>query len=390
MAHLPSEVLPTSLELQLAIANDFAARDEFQRCFEYLERAHILSQNSTVQHVRVHWLMLRWAVRQRNVREFLGQIVRIVGAACVTALGLVPIGNTGGTNVSPFRPMPIPADLAALLPPPPSTRRAWLVVCLAVGLGLTASTALGFGRATQVRTALVNGHQMSFRVLGSGRPAIVFISGLGDDMTTFDAVAGVLGKDATVITYDRAGYGHSEAGPGPRDAKAAEADLFSLLAQSGVPGPYVLVGHSLGGLYAEYYAAKHPAQVSGLILEESRPADFSRRCQELPDKPMCGPPRWSGWIMSRGARDELASMDQVKAQVAGMAPLEGRPVLVLSRSNRTAKSSFDVLWAQAQDDLARRYPGSEHRMAPGGSHDIHGDQQSWFLASVQAFLKHTH
>ncbi len=389
MAHLPRKIRLANLELQLAIADDFAARGEFERCFEYLERAHILSQSSTLQHVRVHWLMLRWAARQRNVSEFMGQIVRIVVAACVTALGLVPTGNTGGTNVSPFRPMPIPADLAALLPPSRSTKRAWLVVCLAVGLGLTASAAIAFGRATQVRTALVNGHQMSFRVVGSGRPAIVFISGLGDDMTTFGAVAGVLGKEVTVITYDRAGYGHSEASPGPRDAKAAEADLFSLLAQSGVPGPYVLVGHSLGGLYAEYYAAKHPAQVSGLILEEARPADFSRRCQGLPDKPMCRPPRWSGWIMPRGARDELAGLDQVLAQVADMAPLEGKPVLVLSRSNHGAKSSFDLLWAQAQDDLARRYPGSEHRMAPGGSHNLHGDQQSWFLASVQAFLKRT-
>ncbi len=390
MAHLPNKVRPTNLELQLAIADDFAARGEFQRSFEYLERAHILSQSSTFQHVRVHWLMLLWAVRQRDVPEFLGQIVRIVGAACVTALGLVPTGNTGGANVSPFRPMPIPADLAALLPPPRSTRRAWLVLCLAVGLVVTASAAFGVGRSTQIRNALVNGHQMSFRVAGSGRPVIVFISGLGDDMTTFDAVADVLGKDATVITYDRAGYGNSEAGPGPRDAKAAEADLFSLLAQSGLPGPYVLVGHSLGGLYAEYYAAKHPAQVAGLILEESRPADFSRRCQELPDKPTCRPPRWSGWIMPRGARDELASLDKVSVQVAGMAQLEGKPVLVLSRSHQTAKSSFDVFWAQAQDDLARRYPGSEHRIAPGDSHDIHGDQQSWFLASVQAFLKRIH
>lgn len=115
MAHMPRKARRTSLELQLTIAGELAARGEAQRCFAYLERAHILAQSSTSQHVRVHWRMLRWAVRQRNAREFLGQIFRIAGAAGLTALGLVPHGNTGGANVSPFRPMPIPADLAALV-----------------------------------------------------------------------------------------------------------------------------------------------------------------------------------------------------------------------------------------------------------------------------------
>src|SRR4051812_9911036 len=124
MPLVPSKL--AGLELQLATADDFAARGEAQQCFAYLERAHILAQHATCQHVRVHWRMLRWAMRQRDVREGLGQLVRIVGAACKTPMGLVPRGNTGGANVSPFRPMPIPADLAALLAPPRSSARAWL------------------------------------------------------------------------------------------------------------------------------------------------------------------------------------------------------------------------------------------------------------------------
>lgn len=83
--------------------------------FHKLERAHVLSQASTLEHVRVHWHMLMWGVRQRSVREIAGQIVRIVGAATKTAVGLVPAGNTGGANVSPFKPMPVPADLAWIL-----------------------------------------------------------------------------------------------------------------------------------------------------------------------------------------------------------------------------------------------------------------------------------
>ena len=83
--------------------------------FSHLERAHILGQTSTVEHVRVHWHMFLWSIRQRNVRECLGQLLRIAGAAISTAVGLVPRGNTGGTNVNPFKSMPIPPELAALI-----------------------------------------------------------------------------------------------------------------------------------------------------------------------------------------------------------------------------------------------------------------------------------
>lgn len=75
----------------------------------------MLGQASTVQHVRVHVQMLLWAVRHRRIRELLGQLLRIVGAATKTALGWVPTGNTGGSNISPFKPLPIPADLQATL-----------------------------------------------------------------------------------------------------------------------------------------------------------------------------------------------------------------------------------------------------------------------------------
>ncbi|HEX3484252.1 MAG TPA: alpha/beta hydrolase [Micropepsaceae bacterium] len=235
------------------------------------------------------------------------------------------------------------------------------------------------------RTALVDGHHVSFRVVGSGRPAVVMLSGLGDGMATFQDVAAELGKSRTVIIYDRAGYGGSEPGNGPRDAAAAERELSGLLAQSGVAGPFVLSGHSLGGLFAEYYAAKHPDQTAGLILEESRPADFSRQCMATAGAGMCLPPAWLVWFMPKGARDEAAALASVMEQVEGAAPLKNKPVLVLSRPGK-ATSSFDTLWTKAQSDLAARYPGSRHLTAEAGGHYVHRDQREWFLASVQAFL----
>ncbi len=85
------------------------------RRFHHLERAHILSQYSTRDHVRVHVAMLQWAREQGDWREAFGQIVRIVGAATKTAIGLIPVGNTGGANVSPIKPMPLPEDLAEII-----------------------------------------------------------------------------------------------------------------------------------------------------------------------------------------------------------------------------------------------------------------------------------
>jgi hypothetical protein len=85
---------------------------DFSASFQKLERAHVLSQVSTREHVRVHWHMLVWAARRRDLREILGQIFRIVGAATKTAIGLIPTGNTGGANVNPFKRIPIPEDLA--------------------------------------------------------------------------------------------------------------------------------------------------------------------------------------------------------------------------------------------------------------------------------------
>jgi hypothetical protein len=83
--------------------------------FAHLERAHVLGQASTREHVRVHWRMLRWAWRHRDARECAGQLLRIVGAATKTFIGLVPAGNTGGANVSAVRPMPLDPELAAII-----------------------------------------------------------------------------------------------------------------------------------------------------------------------------------------------------------------------------------------------------------------------------------
>jgi Protein of unknown function (DUF3703) len=96
---------------ELQAAHTLSQSGHAHSAFTHLERAHVLGQASTTDHVRVHWRMLLWGVQQRNVKECLGQIFRIFGAATKTVFGLIPHGNTGGANVSPFKPMPVSAEL---------------------------------------------------------------------------------------------------------------------------------------------------------------------------------------------------------------------------------------------------------------------------------------
>jgi hypothetical protein len=84
----------------------------------HLERAHILSQPLARAHVRTHLAMFAVALRHRDRREVIGQLFRIIVAAPGSITGKYPVGNTGGADVSPFAPMPIPDDLRPLLPNP--------------------------------------------------------------------------------------------------------------------------------------------------------------------------------------------------------------------------------------------------------------------------------
>ena len=83
--------------------------------FQCLENAHVLGQESTYWHVKVHILMFMWACRNFKPKELLGQAFRIVGAVTKTVFGLVPQGNTGGANVSPFKVMPVKPEYEAII-----------------------------------------------------------------------------------------------------------------------------------------------------------------------------------------------------------------------------------------------------------------------------------
>jgi Protein of unknown function (DUF3703) len=104
-----------SVEREIVAAKAAQLAGESASSFHHLERAHVLGQGSTLQHVRVHVHMLMWGIRRHNMGEAVGQIVRVIGAATKTWAGLIPHGNTGGSNVSAFKAMPIADELANLI-----------------------------------------------------------------------------------------------------------------------------------------------------------------------------------------------------------------------------------------------------------------------------------
>src|SRR5215217_4294743 len=105
----------------------------------------------------------------------------------------------------------------------------------------------------------VGGHRMHLYCTGSGSPTVVLEPGQGGVSSDLAWIAPAVAPDSRVCVYDRAGRGWSDAADGPQDAVRIAADLHTLLERAHVPGPYVLAGHSFGGLYVLSFAAQFPA-----------------------------------------------------------------------------------------------------------------------------------
>jgi hypothetical protein len=110
-----SRRIRSSIHSELDAARRADACGQEDVAFRHLERAHVLGQAATVEHVRVHWYLLLRAIRHRKPGEAAGQVWRLIAAALLTVFGWLPVGNTGGANVDGFRRMPIAPDLQSII-----------------------------------------------------------------------------------------------------------------------------------------------------------------------------------------------------------------------------------------------------------------------------------
>ncbi len=115
----------------------------------------------------------------------------------------------------------------------------------------------------------VGDHRLHFHCSGSGNPTVVLEPGLGEASSAFGWIEPAVAQTSRVCVYDRAGRGWSESTRGLQDGDQIAADLHTLLERARIPGPYVLAGHSFGGLYVQAFAARYPDQVAGLVLLDS-------------------------------------------------------------------------------------------------------------------------
>ena len=115
----------------------------------------------------------------------------------------------------------------------------------------------------------VGGYRLHASVSGRGAPAVVFLNGAGDFSFDWALVQPAVSRFARAVSYDRAGDAWSDLGPVPRTLKQEAYELHLLLAKAGVRPPYVLVGHSYGGLLARVYAREYPAETAGMVLVDS-------------------------------------------------------------------------------------------------------------------------
>lgn len=146
---------------------------------------------------------------------------------------------------------------------------------------------------------------------GRPRPAVVLESGLGGGVG-WPHTRAALARSARVVTYDRAGYGGSAAGPEPRDAHNVARDLHAALHQAGVAPPYVLVGQSFGGIFVQVFAALYPDETAGLVLVD---------------------PTWA-------SEDVCYSMDQVREWFLAHAPQDWPRVAAACRGAPAGLAGF--------------------------------------------------
>jgi pimeloyl-ACP methyl ester carboxylesterase len=269
---------------------------------------------------------------------------------------------------------------------------------------------------------LVNGYRMHIHCTGSGSPALVLESGLGNESFIWSKVQPALSRTTRVCSYDRAGYGYSDAQPAPRDADHIAVELHGLLLQAKVTGPIILMGHSLGGLFIRDYATRYPEQVAGLIFVDSstplqgrNPAFRIVKLQGLarlvtklvfitnPSRLVgaCSlPPLGSnppGWKLAAenlchpqfGALDaESDSFERSGEETVRTGPYGALPILIISHDPaRTMRvGNWENAWSQMQEDLKKLSTRSRRIVAKESTHMIQLDRADLIDKEVSLFV----
>lgn len=311
-----------------------------------------------------------------------------------------------------------------------------ILICLLVGSGGVAFNALSirhYRRIAGVPGKLYNvdGYSMHMYCTGEGSPAIVLSSGLGDDFTAWAKVQPVLARQTRVCSYDRAGFGWSESRPGIQDADAISSQLHRLIQAADVPRPFVLVGHSISGIYLRSYAAHYPTDLAGLVfvdgatpLQDDRIPKALVKIQEdqrsqLPWQKLLMTLGWyrlhgdctsvppgfeaySAWIKAdscipsqvNAMENELDAERASGEETIHAGPFGNLPILILSRDPNVLAPNWpasvskanSVAWSQMQEEAMGLSTQSKRIIAKGSDHYIQNDRPDLVNQEIASFV----
>jgi len=214
---------------------------------------------------------------------------------------------------------------------------------------------------------------------------VVFENGLGGRMEWWKKVLSEISNDTTTFAYNRPGYGDSDPVSTPRDGSHIVDELRALLHTKGMKPPYILVGHSLGGLYMQLYARRYPEEVSALVLVDStHPRQLDG--EGALEKQSFLVRGILGVLVTGAAREELDLLPQTGKQVLELPTLSDKPVFVLTASKPLEEKSKVADDAnEKRKDIARLYPGSKQIWVDSG-HGIPLEKPESVIAAIHEAL----
>lgn len=210
----------------------------------------------------------------------------------------------------------------------------------------------------------VGGYRLAIRCSGRGTPTVILEAGFGLSSSRWRRVHERAPKTPRICAYDRAGVGKSDDRPADARERTTAEELHALLTNGGIEPPYVLVGHSIGGIHVRVYDAEYPDEVAGLILVDAV------HHAAIPT---------AGFGQEGGS---LIDLGRIAEALAERASLGDMPLAVLERGIQRTESSIT-----AQRDLARLSDSSVHVVALRSGHHIQAAQPEVVLAAIRAIVR---
>jgi pimeloyl-ACP methyl ester carboxylesterase len=238
----------------------------------------------------------------------------------------------------------------------------------------------------------VGAYKLHIYCIGSGVPAVIMEAGWGDVGDTWSLVQPEVAKYTQACSYDRVGLGSSDPGPEPDTYLQAVTDLHILLENAAIKVPYILVGHSLGGMYILLYTHQYPEEVVGLVLvDSSHPDSFERDAAALPPET----PNESESI--KFYREWFASAIKdptLPPELLEPGSLGNLPLVVITGTNKQRaddlpaelNAKFNQIWVELQKELALLSANSTHIITSKSGHFIQHDEPELVIDAILNLL----